>query len=166
MMAAADAAVVACRQARCSAGDRSIRFFSADAHSLPLPDNSFDIALVQSVLHHDYDPADIIREAFRLAPCVVIHEPNGFNPGLKAIEKLSSYHRQHDEKSYAPSKLIRWVIQAGGSVVSSKYSCFVPMFSPDWLARTMKRLEPYVEGFPILKHCGCSQFTIVAKRAK
>jgi hypothetical protein len=49
-------------------------------------------------LHHDDDPQDMIREAFRLAPEILIHGRNADNLSLKIIEKTSSYHRQHREK--------------------------------------------------------------------
>ncbi|HEY8600380.1 MAG TPA: class I SAM-dependent methyltransferase, partial [Thermomicrobiales bacterium] len=62
-------------------GDRPIDFQVGDAHRLPYPDDSFDLALVQSILHHDDNPQDIIREAFRVAPEILIHEPNGYNVG-------------------------------------------------------------------------------------
>jgi hypothetical protein len=122
------------------------------------------VALVQSVLHHDDTPVDLIREAFRLAPQIVIHEPNGNNLGLKIIEKASRYHREHHEKSYTSRQLRRWIEEAGGQVVYWQFAGFVPMFCPDPLARLMKAVEPLVERTPGLKALACSVSVVVAKR--
>lgn len=143
---------------------RNIEFAVGDAHRLPFADDSFDIVLLQSVLHHADRPADMIQEAFRLAPEVLIHEPNGRNPGLKLFERLSSYHLEHNEKSYTSTQFRRWIKQLGGSVKDQRYGGFVPMFSPDWIARIMKRLEPLVERVPLLREFGCSVLVIVATR--
>jgi ubiquinone/menaquinone biosynthesis C-methylase UbiE len=159
-----DAAVAAIRVAREKCEQRPIRFEVADVHALPFPNNSFDLALIQSILHHDEDPADIIREAFRVAPVILIHEPNGNNLGLKVLQKASRYHREHREKSYTSRQLVRWVEQAGGEIQSRCYAGFVPMFCPDWLARGMKAVEPLLESVPGLRALGCAVFILTAKR--
>jgi SAM-dependent methyltransferase len=159
-----DAAAAAVRVAREKSGTRPIRFEVADVHKLPFPNNSFDLALIQSMLHHDEEPAGIIREAFRVAPVVLIHEPNGNNLGLKVIEKTSRYHREHGEKSYSSRQIVRWVEEAGGEVQWRRYAGFVPMFCPDWLARAMKTVEPLLESVPGLRALACAVFVLVAKR--
>jgi SAM-dependent methyltransferase len=159
-----DAAAAAVKVARERSEARPIRFEVADVHRLPFPSNSFDIALIQSTLHHDDDPAGIIRESFRVAPVILIHEPNGNNLGLKVIEKLSRYHREHGEKSYGSRRIARWVEQAGGEVQWRRFAGFVPMFCPDWVARAMKAVEPLLEAVPGLRALGCSVFILVAKR--
>jgi ubiquinone/menaquinone biosynthesis C-methylase UbiE len=164
-LTAVDAAASAIRVADERREGRPIRFAVADAHALPFPDNSFDVALVQSILHHDDRPADIIREAFRVAPVILIHEPNGNSLGLKIIEKTSRYHREHGEKSYSTWQLTRWIEQAGGRVEWRKFAGFVPMFSPDWLARAMKAVEPLVERVPLLRAQACAVVVLVARRA-
>ncbi|MDQ3699161.1 MAG: class I SAM-dependent methyltransferase [Gemmatimonadota bacterium] len=160
----ADAATQAVMTASSRANGRPVRFVVADAHRMPFPDDSFDVVLVQSILHHDDDPAAMIREAFRLAPTIVVHEPNGNNPGLKIIEKVSSYHREHNEKSYSSRQLARWIRNAGGLVSRRRYAGFVPMFSPDPVAKTMKVLEPIVERLPFVNALGCAVCILVATR--
>ncbi len=160
----ADAANQAIVTATSRADGRPVRFVVADAHRMPFPDDSFDVVLVQSILHHDDDPSAMIREAFRLAPTIVIHEPNGNNFGLKVIEKLSAYHREHSEKSYTARQLGKWVRNAGGFVVLRRYAGFVPMFSPDPLAKAMKILEPLVERLPFVNALGCAVCVLVATR--
>jgi SAM-dependent methyltransferase len=159
-----DGATAAIRVADEKKQQRPIRFEVADVHALPFPNDSFDLALLQSILHHDDDPADIVREAFRVAPVILIHERNGYNFGLKILEKTSRYHREHGEKSYPSRQIARWVDEAGGVVQWRRYAGFVPMFCPDWLARTMKTVEPFVESVPGLRGLGCAVFVLVAKR--
>ena len=159
-----DAAAAAIRVAREKKGERNITFEVADVHALPFPNDSFDLALVQSILHHDDDPADIVREAFRVAPVILIHEPNGNNLGLKIIEKTSRYHQEHGEKSYSSLKIARWVEQAGGTVERRRFAGFVPVFCPDGLARAMKIVEPWLEKTPGLRALGCSVFVLVGRR--
>lgn len=145
-------------------GDRPIDFQVGDAHQLPYPDDSFDLALVQSILHHDENPQDIIREAFRVAPEILIHEPNGYNVGLKMTERLSQYHREHRERSYTTRQVTRWIEQAGGRVTRRRFAGFVPMFCPEPLARAMKTVEPFVERTPFLRTAGCAVYALVARR--
>jgi SAM-dependent methyltransferase len=163
-MVAVDAAGNAVASASRRRTTEQVEFVVADVHRVPFPDNSFDVALVQSILHHDDDPRDVIREAFRVAPHIVIHEPNGNNLGLKLIERVSAYHREHGEKSYRPVQMERWVREAGGEMVSLRFAGFVPMFCSDLVARTMKRLEPLVESLPLLRSQGCAVYVMVARR--
>ena len=159
-----DLASKAIEVANANKRDRAIEFHVADAHRLPYGDNSFDLVVLQSILHHDDNPLQLIREAFRLAPQILIHEPNGNNPGLKIIEKVSRYHREHNEKSYSSRRLSYWIEQAGGSVVRRQFAGFVPMFCPDGMARLMKLIEGVVERVPVVNTLGCAVQVLVAAR--
>lgn len=159
-----DAAAQAVKIANKNKLERPIEFMVGNAHRLPYRDNSFDVVLIQSILHHDNDPQDMIREAFRLAPLVLIHEPNGNNLGLKIIEKVSPYHREHGEKSYNTFQFRKWINIAGGSIIHHRFAGFVPMFCPDWFARLTKAIEPILEGIPLLRDLMCSVVVVVAKR--
>jgi SAM-dependent methyltransferase len=141
-----------------------VHFLVGDAEHAPFADDRFDVVLLQSVLHHIEAPPKFIREAFRLAPTVLIHEPNGNNPWLKLIERTSRYHLEHGEKSYSSRSLRRWVQQAGGRIVFERFAGFVPMFCPDWLARLTKAIEPVIETVPVLRSIGCAVYLIVATR--
>ena len=125
-----DPAARAVETARKKAGARNITFEVGSAYEISRDDNSFDIAHLRGVLHHMDRPFDAIREALRVAPTIVLLEPNGYNIGLKLIEKLSRYHREHGEKSYPPSRLVRWARQSGGTVVYRRFVCVVPFFLP------------------------------------
>lgn len=163
-LVAADGAFNAVKIAAQNSCSRPISFLVSDAHSLPFADNSFDLVLVQSVLHHDQNPGHMIREAFRVAPRILIHEPNGNNIGLKVIEKTSRYHIEHGEKSYRYSRMERWIKDAGGSVIYTKVAGFVPMFCPDWMARAMKSIERILESTPFFRWMACAVYVVVAVR--
>lgn len=160
-----DASQEAVRVASINRQSRPIQFVAGDARRLPFPDNSFDLALIQSILHHSDSPLDIVREAFRVAPEILIHEPNGNNLGLKVIEKLSRYHREHQEKSYTSYQMRNWIRDAGGEVTYERFAGFVPMFCPDRIAQVMKAVEPVVERIPLLSFLACAVVVLVAKRS-
>lgn len=108
----------------------------------------WDLAVVRGVLHHVDDASGALREVGRVADEIVVIEPNGYNPVLKVIEKVSRYHREHEEKSYPPRSLRRWVREAGYRVSETTYAGQVPFFCPDPLARVLKRVEPLAERSP------------------
>ncbi|MCX6353538.1 MAG: class I SAM-dependent methyltransferase [Candidatus Aureabacteria bacterium] len=159
-----DAAEHAVALANARKENRSIKFAVADANLLPYRDNSFDLVLLQSMLHHASRPVEIIRESFRLAPRILIHEPNGNNPGVKLVELVSPYHRSHCERSYTSHQLSRWVEEAGGKVTSIIFAGFVPMFCPDWFARFAKRIEPIIEAAPLLRSYCAAVVVLTASR--
>ena len=161
-MAGVDPAPNAIKVADAKKGARPILFRVLTDNHVPFEDASFDVAIIQGVLHHADDPPVIIKEALRVAREVVILEPNGLNPGLKVLEKASPYHREHNERSYTRRRLRGWVEEVGGQVAGEKFAVFVPIFSPDWLAKTMKALEPAVEATPGLRAIGCSVYVLRA----
>jgi ubiquinone/menaquinone biosynthesis C-methylase UbiE len=160
-----DLADEAIRVARRKALERPIAFDVAGAYTLPFEADAFDIAFLRAVLHHMDDPIAALREALRVAPTVVVIEPNGYNPILKVLERVSPYHVAHHEQSYAPSALQRWIESVGGRVDARCYAGLVPFFCPDWLARLMKRLEPAVERTPGLRALGCAVCVFRVQRA-
>lgn len=131
---------------------------------LPYESNSFDIVHIRGVLHHMDRPIDGLREALRVASVVVLLEPNGYNPALKLLERFSSYHIKHNEKSYTLMELKRWVSQLGGRIYYRKYVGFVPCFCPDWLAKLLKWVEPLIERIPGINSLLCSDYVLVIKR--
>lgn len=158
----AGAAVKVARKRRTGA---DLHFLVGDGHRLPYADDSFDVVMLNAMLHHDPAPRKTISEAFRVAPEVVILEPNGNNVGLKVIEKASRYHREHQERSYFPHTLLRWVVECGGTPLSHRFGGLVPMFCPDWMARTTKLVEPLVERYRPLAYLGCAVIAVSARRS-
>ena len=144
--------------------DRSIDFRVAGGTEIPFPSGSFDLAVMQGVLHHCDDPAATIKEALRVAAALIAVEPNGWNPILKLIERFSQYHRQHDERSFTERQLKSWLSDAGCEVTEGRYAILVPYFCPDWLARVLKRLEPLIEATPVLNRLVCAPYVFRAGR--
>jgi ubiquinone/menaquinone biosynthesis C-methylase UbiE len=144
-------------------GDRPVEFMVGTGASLPYANGEFEVAILQGVLHHTNNPAGTIREVLRVAPEIVVVEPNGYSPVLKALERLSGYHRAHHERSYTSRTLDRWVREAGGEVVERRFAILVPYFCPDWLARALKAVEPIVEALPVVRRLACAVYVFRAR---
>jgi len=161
-----DPAHEAIRIAQQKVEDRQMIFEVQNAYVLPYKANSFDIAHIRGVLHHMDQPIDALREAIRLAPILVVVEPNGYNPILKLLERFSSYHIEHQEKSYTSATLKRWIKQIGGRVHTRRYVGLVPFFCPEWFARLLKLIERVVERLPIINALACGTYVFVATRVE
>jgi SAM-dependent methyltransferase len=156
-----DAASVAVDRARARAAERgltNVEFALGDAYELEKLGRRFDVAIIRGVLHHLYEAERAVRSVLQVAREIVIVEPNGYNPVLKLIERLSPYHRAHEEKSYPPLRLDRWFEANGGQVVRRGYAGLVPFFCPEPVARLLKTIEPVVEGVPLLRALGCAVY--------
>jgi 2-polyprenyl-3-methyl-5-hydroxy-6-metoxy-1,4-benzoquinol methylase len=114
-----------------------------------------DVAVLRGVLHHLDRPETAIAHLAQQFKAVMILEPNGYNPIMKLIEKTSSYHRQHDEKSYWPGMLNRWFRSQGLSVVEQEYFCLVPYFCPTVIAKLLRLAEPAFEAIPVIRQICC-----------
>lgn len=145
-------------------GDDRISFEHGSAEALDWADDRFDIAHLRGVLHHAEGPQKALAEALRVAPLVIVVEPNGYNPGVKALERFSSYHREHEERSFPARRLDRWTRDGGGDIVARKWIGQVPFFCPDWFARLAKMIEPVSERLPLVRCAMCAQYLFVAQR--
>lgn len=159
-----DPAAEAVEIARHKAGDRPVTFSVESAYELPYEADRFDIAYLRGVLHHMDRPEEALREALRVASTLVVIEPNGNSPILKLIERTSRYHIEHLEKSYSSHSLNRWIGALGGEVTRRQWAGLVPMFCPDWMARTLKVVEPVVERLPFINAVGCAVYVFAATR--
>lgn len=159
-----DPAEEAIALARTKIGSRAVSFAAASAYDLPFDNRAFDIACIRGVLHHLDKPQAALREALRVADTIVVVEPNGCNLVLKIIERVSPYHVAHEEKSYAPRHLNRWVLEGGGRVGQRQWTGLVPFFCPDWMARVLKCVEPVVEGLPLVSALACGNYVFCASR--
>ena len=135
----------------------NIEFQVKDVYSLPLIKN-FDIAIIRGVLHHLDQVQTAIKIICNIAHEVIVAEPNGYNPVLKIMEKVSPYHILHEEKSYSPRILDKWFEKNGGIIIKSMYVGFVPLFCPDFLAKVLDFFEPYLEKTPFLRVFSCGQY--------
>ena len=141
-----------------------IRFEVGDQHWLEETDLRFDIAIARGVLHHADDPGRVVRSMCRVANQVLLIEPNGLNPVLKVIERVSSYHREHGEKSYSPRLIDSW-LQSGGMTIDTRlWAGLVPFFCPAPAARILKAVEPVVERLPVLSRAALAVYVVRASR--
>jgi ubiquinone/menaquinone biosynthesis C-methylase UbiE len=103
----APAALDFLRERMAEAGVRGVEPLLGDGDAIPLPDGSATRALVANMLHHNDDPAAILREVCRvLAPggqaLIVEYDPAGSEAtGPPAIERLPAAQVQE------------WVLAAG-----------------------------------------------------
>ena len=117
-----------------------------------LQQETYDIGIFRGVLHHTSDPALAIKNMAKHAEKLIIIEPNGNNLILKIIEKVSKYHRDHEERSFFPSVLQRWCEEAGYEIQSLDYAGFVPFFFPTLPAKIIYALQPFLETIPVLRN--------------
>ena len=155
-----DAATEGIESARRRFSDQpNLAFEVMDVHSMELEER-FDVAVVRGLLHHLSEVTQAIERIGSLADEIIVVEPNGYNPVLKIIEKLSPYHVRHDEKSYTRRKLDRWFRSCGGDIEHSVFINLVPMFCPELVARICKWIEPAVERTPVLASFACGQYVM------
>ncbi len=122
---------------------------------------SFDLAIARGVLHHLSDPARAISNLTVWASRVLVIEPNGNNPLLKCIEKVSRYHREHEERSFSARRLQRWCADARASVTSRSYIGFVPFYFPTAGARAIHAVQPLLERVPLLADVLSAQIVLM-----
>jgi SAM-dependent methyltransferase len=164
MIRGVDRADRAIEIARGRTQSEAITFEVCSAESLPLANGSFDIALLRGVLHHLDRPFDALREAMRVARTIVVTEPNGFNPVLKILERVSTYHLEHEERSFFPTMFHGWARDLGGTVRSPRFVGLVPFFCPDPIARMLKAIEQTIEHMPLLRSICCGTHVFVVEQ--
>ncbi|WP_342146818.1 class I SAM-dependent methyltransferase [Rickettsiella endosymbiont of Aleochara curtula] len=136
---------------------KNIEFQVMDVYQIPLI-KKYDIAIVRGVLHHLYQVEKAIEIICNIANEIIVAEPNGYNPVLKILEKVSPYHIAHEERSYSPRKLDKWFKINGGIITESTFVGFVPLFCPDFLAKILNFFEPYFEKTPLIRVFSCGSY--------
>jgi SAM-dependent methyltransferase len=122
-----------------------------------------DLGILRGVIHHLPDPGKGIKNAALVCDYLIIIEPNGWNPILKIIEKISPYHRQHHERSYTNQQLISWCKNSHMYLMSQQFVGLVPFFCPNWMAKTLKKIEPMIEKSWLAPVC-CAQVIQLYKK--
>jgi len=143
----------------------NLKFSIGNIYQLDDLQQTFDIAVLRGVLHHLPDAARAVAKAASIAKEVVILEPNGANPLLKVIERLSSYHRDHEEQSFLPSTIRGWCTDAGLIIRQEQFVNLVPFFCPTLLAKVLRAIEPFVEALPLVRVIACGQIILKADYA-
>jgi len=126
--------------------------------------DKFNVAVVRGVLHHLYQPQKGINVISKLADTIIVAEPNGYSPIMKIMEKVSPYHRKHEEKSYWPPTLNSWFKKNGFRVQKQEFFGIVPFFFPEPLVRLIKIVEPFLESIPYLNRIYCGTNLIVYEK--
>lgn len=124
----------------------------------------FDIIVLRGVLHHLPDAKKAISCIAPFADNVLVLEPNGYNPVLKVLEKVSTYHVEHEEQSFLPATIKSWLHEAGFTISKASYVNLVPFFCPDWLAKICKVTEPIIEKVPVVHHIACGQWIALSHK--
>jgi 2-polyprenyl-3-methyl-5-hydroxy-6-metoxy-1,4-benzoquinol methylase len=150
-------AVEVARRKNAVAGGKGPEFQVCNAYDLASLGRTFDVAVVRGVIHHIPDPLRGIRQICKVAKDILVIEPNGYNPVLKIIERVSPYHREHQELSYTRATLANWFEEAGATLQAHAYIGLVPFFCPDWMVRPLKAMEGIVESLPLLRTLMCGQ---------
>ena len=135
--------------------------YALDEYLIP---GRFDCIVIRGVLHHLPDPARALAGLAVFEGTVVVLEPNGNNPILKLLERFSTYHIEHEERSFRPGQISNWLNAAGFTVRRFDLINLVPMFCPDLMAMVCRQVEPFVERIPLLRDIACGQVIITANR--
>lgn len=141
-----------------------IQFKTCSIYDLNRSFSHFDIAIVRGVIHHVENPQKAIASVTKIASDIIILEPNGYNPILKIVERISLYHRIHKEKSYFPYQIRKWLEENKFKVIKDQFVGFVPFFCPDGMARPLKKIEPYIENLPFIRNFLCGVYVVHAKK--
>lgn len=163
---AAAAIEAAVARARTLGVDDRVRFAVGNIYELGslLDEGGFDVIVLRGVLHHLPDPGRAIAGLADFKGAILVLEPNGLNPVLKLLERFSRYHVEHEERSFLPGTIRSWLKSAGYRIQRSSVINIIPFFCPDWMARMLDRLGPFVERFPVVRSVACGQSVILAIR--
>ena len=115
-----------------------------------LPKEKFDAGILRGVLHHLPVQDQAIAHMRALTDKLLLVEPNGNNPIVKIIERLSPYHREHEEQSFTVKQLVRWCKDAGYASIRVTHIGFVPCFCWEPLARVLYAMQPFLEKIPFV----------------
>lgn len=134
------------------AKNKSVKFKTCDIYNIDkkFGKEKYDVAVARGILHHLYNPEIAIKNISKTVSKIIVLETNGYNPILKVIEKVSKYHRVHEEKSYFPPLLNKWFTKQGFKITEQKFIGIVPYFFPEKITKVLKKIEPFMEKIPLI----------------
>lgn len=111
----------------------------------------FDAVFLIGILHHVKPHVSKLLKVIRLmSPRLVILEPNGAHLGRKLLEFAPSY-RAAGEDSFRHSQLSQMLKQAGFVIVDHRRQNIFPNFTPGWVVKMLRPIEPMIERTPVLR---------------
>jgi SAM-dependent methyltransferase len=116
------------------------RLTKADAYNLPFADSGFELVYCWELLHHVGNPPDVVEEMKRVASrCVLLCEPNSWNPAMAAFGLLKTEER--GLLRFTP-RYTRSLLENAGlrEIRAATVGCFTPNLTPQWLASLSTRL--------------------------
>ena len=143
--------------------DGQLSFYCESLESHASRGDKYDVAILRGVIHHAEDPGKLIAEVAKVARYLVISDPNGLNPILKIIEKTSSYHIEHQERSFLPHTIKKWIRNSGFDLVETRVGVLVPFFAPNFVAILLNSLQGVIERIPFVRWILCGTQIHVAK---
>lgn len=161
-----DYSTSAIKRANSLYGTELIHFFISNISELVYsPGQHWDGAFLMGFIHHVKESARIIvNRLSKVAPNVVVVDPNGNNLIRKALECLPSYRRA-GENSFRLNQLKGIFNSAGYELVSQNIVSFVPPFTPSYLLWLMIALEKIVDASSLLKRVN-STYVLGFKRVE
>jgi SAM-dependent methyltransferase len=147
-----DLSRAAIERASAAAFDRPhVRFEATDITTLDLEAlGSFDGAFLMGILHHVKPQAEkLLRSLARVAPRVVVLEPNGDHVLRKLLELTPSYRRA-GEDSFTESELSALFGRAGFEVRTRRRMNIFPNFTPRFVFRLVRGVESRIERSRVL----------------
>jgi ubiquinone/menaquinone biosynthesis C-methylase UbiE len=144
---------------------RLIDYAVGTAEHLEMESNSFDVAVLRAVIHHTESPVQALREALRVAPKVIVSEPNGNNPIVKWLERNSKYHIDHNERSYTSNQFKAWAGEIGAVTTAESWKIFVPMMGGNLIHAICRPIEMALETNRLTSKWLCSTYFFALSRA-
>jgi SAM-dependent methyltransferase len=148
-----DYAASAIEKARSLCGHRPVTFSLCDIAKLDYTAGQYwDGAFLMGFLHHVKDDAPaIIAKLAKVAPRVVVADPNGNNLVRKALELLPSYRRA-GEQSFRLRQLTDMFVAAGYRLISRELVSAIPPFTPAVLLPAAAAAERIIEKAAFLEN--------------
>jgi ubiquinone/menaquinone biosynthesis C-methylase UbiE/uncharacterized protein YbaR (Trm112 family) len=118
-------------------------YLACDAHRLALAPESVHFVVLNEVLHHMYDPSQVLREVARvLVPggSVFLYEPYAFNP-YRRLSEIRDRFKGTIERSFGVRKLKTLLGRAGLKTVSIQRHIGPPS---DWKAEVLGNIHRYL----------------------
>jgi SAM-dependent methyltransferase len=145
----------------------SVSFHVADLARDGLPDlGKFDGAFLLGILHHvKAQTADLLKQLSRVAPRIVVLEPNGAHLVRKLLELTPNYIAA-GEDSFTHGTLERLFAEARYTVSIHRRFNIFPNFTPPWAYRIARPVEPLIEATPVLRGlCTLNGYGALAREA-